>query len=71
MIKILKYGEVSTDDIFARVVPTVNVEGVVTEIIDNVRKNGDAALFAYCEKFDKAKLTELLVSEEEFAEMIK
>ena len=71
MIKILKYGEVSTDDIFARVVPTVNVEGVVTEIIDNVRKNGDAALFAYCEKFDKAKLTELLVSEEEFAEAME
>ena len=71
MIKILKYGEVSTDDIFARVVPTVNVEGVVTEIIDNVRENGDAALFAYCEKFDKAKLTELLVSEEEFAEAME
>ena len=71
MIKILKYGEVSTDDIFARVVPTVNVEGVVTEIIDNVRKNGDEALFAYCEKFDKAKLTELLVSEEEFAEAME
>jgi len=71
MIKILKYGDVSADDIFARVVPTVNVEGVVTEIIDNVRKNGDAALFAYCEKFDKAKLTELLVSEEEFAEAME
>ena len=71
MIKILKYGEVSADDIFARVVPTVNVEGVVTEIIDNVRKNGDAALFAYCEKFDKAKLTKLLVSEEEFAEAME
>ena len=68
MIKILKYGEVSTDDIFARVVPTVNVEDVVTEIIGNVRKNGDEALFAYCEKFDKAKLTSLLVSEEEFDE---
>ena len=71
MIKILKYGDVSADDIFARVVPTVNVEGVVTEIIDNVRKNGDAALFAYCEKFDKAKLTKLLVSEEEFAEAME
>ena len=71
MIKILKYGEVSTDDIFARAVPAVNVEAVVTEIIDNVRRNGDAALFAYCEKFDKAKLTSLLVSEEEFAEAME
>ena len=71
MIKILKYGEVPTDDIFARVVPTVNVEGVVTEIIDNVRKNADAALFAYCEKFDKAKRTELLGSEAELAEAME
>ena len=27
MIKILKYGEVSMDEIFARVAPAVNVEG--------------------------------------------
>ena len=71
MIKILKFGEVSTNDIFARVAPTVNVEAVVTEIIDNVRKNGDVALYAYCEKFDKAKLTDLLVSEDEFDEAME
>ena len=34
----------------------------------NVRKNGDKALFEYCEKFDKAKLSALLVSEEEIDE---
>ena len=68
MINILKYGEVSTDEIFARVTPTVNVEGIVTEIIENVRKNGDKALFEYCEKFDKAKLTALLVTQEEMDE---
>ena len=33
MIKILKYGQVQKDDIFARTEPTVNVEAVVTEII--------------------------------------
>ena len=49
----------------------MNFETLVSEIIANVRKNGDAALFAYCEKFDKAKLTELLVSEEEFAEAME
>ena len=70
MIKILKYGDVSNDAIFARAVPEVNVEDVVTEIIDNVRKNGDSALFAYCEKFDKASLTVLAVSEEEFQEAV-
>ena len=68
MIKILKYGEVSVDEIFARVTPTVNVEGIVTEIIENVRKNGDKALFEYCEKFDKAKLTALLGTQEEMDE---
>ena len=59
MIKIMKYGEVAADEIFARAESTVNVESIVAEIIENVRKNGDKALFEYCEKFDKAKLTAL------------
>ena len=68
MIRIYKYGEVANDTVFARVEPAVNVEAVVTEIIDNVRKNGDKALLAYCEKFDGAKLDTLLVSEAEIQE---
>lgn len=68
MIRILRYGEVKNSEIFARAVPAVNVEAVVAEIIDAVRKEGDAALFRYCEQFDKARLTALLVSEEEKAE---
>ena len=68
MIRIYKYGEVANDAVFARVEPAVNVEAVVTEIIDNVRKNGDKALLAYCEKFDGAKLDTLLVSEAEIQE---
>ena len=68
MIKILKYGEVAASEIFARAVPSVNVEDIVTEIIENVKTGGDAALYAYCEKFDQAKLTSLAVSEEEFQE---
>lgn len=65
MIKILKYGEVSSDEIFARATPSVNVESIVAEIIENVKENGDKALFSYCKKFDKAKLTALQVSEAE------
>ena len=65
MIKILKYGQVSPDEIFARVSPSVNVEGIVTEIIENVKRSGDKALFEYCKKFDKAVLSDLLVSREE------
>ena len=65
MIRILKYGEVENAAIFARAQSTVDVGGVVREIIANVRKNGDAALFAYCEQFDKAKLSSLAVTEDE------
>ena len=68
MIKISNSKEVSRDEIFSRVVPTVNVEGIVADIIDNVRKNGDRALFEYCEKFDKVKLSALEVTEAEIDE---
>ena len=68
MIRIMKYGEVANEDIFARAVPEVNVEKVVAEIIANVRKNGDSALYEYCEKFDGAKLDSLLVTPDEIAE---
>ena len=68
MIQILKYGEVANEDIFARAVPTVNVEDVVSEIIATVRRDGDRALYAYCEKFDGAKLDSLAVTPEEIDE---
>ena len=68
MIKIYNYGEVSNDEIFARDNIASNVESIVTEIIAEVREKGDAALFAYAEKFDKAKLTSLEVSAEEIDE---
>lgn len=68
MIKIMKYSEVKNDEIFARVAPSVNVTDIVAEIIENVKKNGDKALFEYCKKFDKAELTSLLVTEEEIDE---
>ena len=70
MIKILQCGEVANDEIFARVVPMVDVAGIVEDIIQNVRSRGDAALYEYCEKFDKAKLTCLQVSPEEIEEAL-
>ena len=70
MIKILKYGEVENKDIFARAVPEFDVEDIVADIIYNVRKNGDKALFEYCEKFDKAKLSSLLVTKDEIEEAV-
>ena len=70
MIKIMKYGQVSPEEIFARVEPSFNVTDIVAEIIANVRKNGDKALFEYCEKFDKAKLTSLKVTKAEVEEAV-
>ena len=70
MINILKYGEVPSSDIFARTEPTVNVEATVSEIIANVRAKGDAALYEYCEKFDRAKLSALAVTPKEIDEAV-
>ena len=65
MIKILKYGEVKNEEIFARAVPTANVADTVSAIIADVRARGDEALFEYTKRFDGASLTGLLVTEEE------
>lgn len=65
MIKILKFGEIPNEEIFARVVPTVDVAGVVSEVIANVRKNGDAALREYGERFDGVRLNSFEVTQEE------
>ncbi len=68
MIKIFKYGEVSSDEIFARENPTANVSDAVSDIIDNVVRHGDRALYDYSEKFDRAKLSSLEVSDDEINE---
>ena len=47
MIKIYKYGEVSNSEIFARDNIAGGVEGIVSQIIENVIENGDAALLEY------------------------
>ena len=70
MIKIYKYGEVSNDEIFARENIESNVEDIVTDIISTVRADGDKALFAYCEKFDRAKLSSLEVPADEIDEAV-
>ena len=70
MIRIFRYGEVETQKIFARTVPAVNVEGIVAEILQDVRQNGDRALLAYTKKFDHAELTSLAVTAEEIQEAV-
>ena len=70
MIRIYKYGQVADADIFARVVPAVNVEAIVAQIIADVKANGDEALLRYCQKFDRAELTCLQVSQQEIEEAV-
>ena len=70
MIKILKCSEVERDEIFARCEPASDVEDIVADIIRNVRKNGDKAIYEYSEKFDGAKLSSLLVTKEEIDEAV-
>ena len=70
MIRITKLGEVSNEEIFARVVPEVDVSSIVRDIIADVRANGDDALLKYCKKFDKAELTSLEVADDEVNEAL-
>ena len=71
MIRIMRYGEVPNEAIFARAVPTVNVEETVAEILRNVRERGDAALREYTEKFDHAFPESLIVTPEEIREALE
>ena len=68
MIKIMKYGEISKDEIFARQEQKIDVTAIVTDIIANVRANGDKAVFEYDLKFDGADLDTLEVTQSEIDE---
>ena len=68
MIKTYNIRDLSVDEILAREENAVDVSGIVAGVIDNVRKNGDAALAEYTEKFDKVKLSSVIVTREEIDE---
>lgn len=55
MIKKYRFGEVANEDIFARTEMPANVEGIVADIIKNVRTNGDSALLEYNRQFDHSE----------------
>lgn len=71
MIKILKCGEVSRDEIFARTESPMPVSDIVSGIISRVREEGDLALLSYCEQFDGVRLESLQVSQEEIEQAIQ
>ncbi|MBR2342869.1 MAG: histidinol dehydrogenase [Clostridia bacterium] len=67
MIRIIRDTLTEREEIFSVSEKKTDVSGVVSEIIDRVRREGDSALYYYAEKFDKAALTSLRVSREEIA----
>ena len=70
MIKTYTFSEMKSGDIFSRAEEENRVAAVVTEIIKDVRENGDEALIRYAAKFDKATLTSLEVTEAEIEEAV-
>ena len=65
MIKIINANLDKREEIFSAKIQKRDVSSIVTEIIEKVKKEGDKAIIELCEKFDKAKLTSLRVTEEE------
>ncbi len=65
MIKIIQDLSSNRSEIFGVETAKKDVSSIVSEIIEEVKKDGDGALFALTEKFDKAKLSSLRVSQEE------
>ena len=65
-MKMIRYSEM--DSLLMRCMETSGVGETVRAIIADVAQNGDAALLAYGEKFDGAKLSCLQVSENEIEE---
>ena len=71
MIKIMRYGEIPDEQIFFRGEIKTDVAGIVSDIIANVRKNGDAALREYAEKFDGGAPESLEVTAEEYRDAME
>jgi len=72
MIRIYDSKLITLKDILNREeTETEKVDDVVDEILKDVKKRGDAALYEYSEKFDRAKLSELQVSQAEIDEALQ
>lgn len=70
MIRIIKDNLSKREEIFSAKEERIDVSATVAEIIAKVRAEGDAALKYYTEKFDKASLSSLRVTEEEIDEAL-
>lgn len=70
MLDIYTYGEIPDEELFSREETVADVRDTVAGIIQDVAENGDRALLAYAEKFDRARLTSLEVTDAEMEEAL-
>ena len=69
MIKIISAANAKPEDILTRDIKTKSgVEDIVSDIIENVKANGDKALIEYGARFDGANITALEVTKAEIDE---
>lgn len=71
MVEIIKYRDTNKEELLERSISFVDVSADVTAIIDEVKREGDAALYRFCRLYDKAELSSLEVSDEEIDTAIK
>lgn len=60
--------QISSFDFMAR---DVNIENAVKDVLTNILKKGDSAVYDYTEKFDGVRLDQMLVTKEEIKEAYK
>lgn len=70
-MNIISYNEFQLNKKKSEVDRNEEIDQVVLDVIKNIRKQGDAALFSYAEKFDHVTLSDLVVNEVEFQEAEK
>ena len=69
MMEIIEYDKTQVKKIIERSENDISkVSGIISDILSNVKLNGDKALKEYTEKFDKVSLDDLKVSKEEINE---
>ena len=71
VIRILRYVDVSPKELTKPRGSHTDVSETVQGILDAVRREGDAALFRFTERFDRVKLDSLAVSDEEWESGLK
>ncbi len=70
MIKTYNIKDIPVSEILKREESAVSVSDIVSDMIKNVRENGDAALREYTKRFDRVELDSIVVSQSEIDEAV-